>query len=56
MYLHNGPADYYYKRIRDNIKIVLIGCKHSFESCFCDTLCGLHLGNQGIHALQGLLV
>lgn len=35
MYLHNGPADYYYKRIRDNIKIVLIGCKHSFESCFC---------------------
>jgi len=35
MYLHNGPEDYYYKRIRDNIKIVLIGCKHSFESCFC---------------------
>ena len=35
MYLHNGPADYYYKRIRDNIKIVLIGCKHSYESCFC---------------------
>lgn len=35
MYLHNGPVDYYYKRIRDNIKIVLIGCKHSFESCFC---------------------
>ena len=35
MYLHNGPADYYYKHIRDNIKIVLIGCMHSFESCFC---------------------
>jgi len=35
LYLHNGPADYYYKRIRDNIKIVLMGCKHSFESCFC---------------------
>ena len=35
MYLGNGPADYYYKRIRDNIKIVLMGCKHSFESCFC---------------------
>jgi anaerobic sulfite reductase subunit A len=35
MYLHNGPADYYYKRLRDNIKIVLMGCSHSFESCFC---------------------
>ena len=35
LYLHNGPADYYYKRIRDNVKIVLMGCKHSFESCFC---------------------
>lgn len=35
MYLKNGPADYYYKRIRDNIKIVLIGCKHTFENCFC---------------------
>ena len=35
MYLRNGPADYYYKRIRDRLKIVLIGCKHSFENCFC---------------------
>lgn len=35
MYLGNGPADYYYKRIRDNIKLVLIGCRQSFESCFC---------------------
>ena len=35
MYLRNGPEDYYYKRIRDNIKIVLIGCTQSFENCFC---------------------
>lgn len=35
MYLVNGPADYYHKRIRDNIKIVLMGCSKSFESCFC---------------------
>ena len=35
MYLGNGPADYYYKRIRDNIKIVLMGCKQSFDNCFC---------------------
>ena len=35
MYLHNGSEDYYYKRIRDHIKIVLIGCKQSFDNCFC---------------------
>ena len=35
MYLHNGPADYYYQRLRKNIKIVLMGCAHSFENCFC---------------------
>ena len=35
MYLRNGPEDYYYKRIRNNIRIVLMGCRESFESCFC---------------------
>ncbi len=35
MYLHNGSEDYYYKRIRDHIKIVLIGCKQTFDNCFC---------------------
>lgn len=35
MYLHNGPADYYYSRLRENVKIVLMGCDHSFENCFC---------------------
>ncbi len=35
MYLNNGPADYYYHQIRSNIKIVLMGCKQSFDSCFC---------------------
>ena len=35
MYSHNGSEDYYYKRIRDHIKIVLIGCKQSFDNCFC---------------------
>ena len=35
MYLHNGPADYYYERLRSRIKIVLMGCSHSFENCFC---------------------
>lgn len=35
MYLKNGPMDYYYGRIREKIKIVLMGCDHAFESCFC---------------------
>lgn len=35
IYLRNGYEDYYYKRIRKNIKVALIGCKRSFENCFC---------------------
>ena len=35
MYLHNGPEDFYYKRIRDKIKFILMGCEKSFDSCFC---------------------
>ena len=35
MYLKNGPADYYYSRLRENLKIILIGCSQSFENCFC---------------------
>lgn len=35
MYLNNGPSDYYYKALRDGIKIVLMGCDHSFDNCFC---------------------
>jgi anaerobic sulfite reductase subunit A len=35
MYLKNGNEDYYYNRIRKNIKFVLMGCASSFENCFC---------------------
>ncbi|MCP1109230.1 anaerobic sulfite reductase subunit A [Lachnospiraceae bacterium PF1-21] len=35
IYLQNGEKDFYYKRLRDKIKIVLIGCEQAFESCFC---------------------
>lgn len=35
MYLNNGPADYYYRQIRDKVKFILMGCKQSFENCFC---------------------
>lgn len=35
MYLKNGGEDIYYKRIRENTKFILMGCKESFENCFC---------------------
>ncbi|OCB00519.1 anaerobic sulfite reductase subunit AsrA [Clostridium beijerinckii] len=35
IYLRNGQEDYYYKRIRENAKFILIGCENSFENCFC---------------------
>ncbi|AEF83632.1 sulfite reductase, subunit A [Treponema primitia ZAS-2] len=35
IYLNNSEADYYYKRVRDKIKFVLLPCKEPFASCFC---------------------
>lgn len=35
IYLKNGFEDYYYKRIRENVKFALIGCNQSYENCFC---------------------
>lgn len=36
IYLKNGvKEDFYYKRLRDKIKIVAIGCPDSFRNCFC---------------------
>jgi anaerobic sulfite reductase subunit A len=35
IYLNNGFEDYYYKRIRDKVKFILIGCNNSYENCFC---------------------
>lgn len=36
MYLENGNnQDFYYNRLRSKLKVVLLECSHSFESCFC---------------------
>ena len=36
IYLRNGvEKDYYYERLREKVKFVLIGCKESFRNCFC---------------------
>jgi anaerobic sulfite reductase subunit A len=36
IYLHNGKdEDFYYKRLREKIKFVMIECTTGFENCFC---------------------
>ena len=36
VYLKNGgEPDFYYKRLRDKVKVVVLGCKESFRNCFC---------------------
>ena len=36
IYLHNGShVDSFYKKIRDKLHFVLIGCTSSFQDCFC---------------------
>ena len=56
MYLRNGPADYYYQRLRDSLKIVVIGCGSSFSSCFCTSM-GTNCADQydmGVNLREGL--
>ncbi len=35
IYLGNGGEDYYYQRLRDQVKFVLLGCPSAYENCFC---------------------
>ena len=35
IYLNNGPEDFYYKRLRENAKFILMGCTETFDNCFC---------------------
>lgn len=35
IYLRNGFEDPFYKKVREKAKFILIGCKNSFENCFC---------------------
>lgn len=35
IYLRNGFEDFYYKRLRENVKFVVMGCQESFDNCFC---------------------
>ncbi len=35
IYLQNGPEDFYYKRIRERTKFILMGCSKTCENGFC---------------------
>ncbi|MEG0377085.1 MAG: anaerobic sulfite reductase subunit AsrA [Eubacterium sp.] len=35
IYLKNGYEDHYYARLREKTKFILMGCRESFENCFC---------------------
>lgn len=35
IYLKNKFEDYYYQRLKEDTKFILIGCPESFENCFC---------------------
>lgn len=35
IYLENGAEDPYYRRLREKIKFILIGCPTAYENCFC---------------------
>ncbi|WP_320047800.1 anaerobic sulfite reductase subunit AsrA [uncultured Ilyobacter sp.] len=57
IYLRNRYQDIYYKRIRDKVKFVVMGCPTSFENCFCvsmgtnkteDYHMGLNLNNDSV--------
>ena len=35
IYLTNGPEDFYYKRLRENARFVLMGCEETCDTGFC---------------------
>ena len=35
IYLNNGPEDFYYKRLREKAKFILMGCEETCNSGFC---------------------
>lgn len=35
IYLQNGPEDFYYKRLRDKARFVLMGCQETCDTGFC---------------------
>lgn len=51
IFLHNGPKDNYYQRLRKKVKFILIGCNTSFRNCFCVSM-GTNIANNYDAALN----
>lgn len=40
LYYKNGKADFYYKRLREKVKFIILQCNHSYKNCFCVSMNG----------------
>ncbi|MEN8075330.1 anaerobic sulfite reductase subunit AsrA [Clostridioides difficile] len=40
LYYKNGEPDFYYKRLREKIKFIILECPHSYRNCFCVSMGG----------------
>ena len=49
IYLNNGPEDFYYKRLREKAKFVLMGCTESCKSGFCVSMGTNHMENYDLY-------
>lgn len=51
IYLHNGPVqDPYYRRRRENLKLLMLECTQGFDTCFC-----VSMGSNRADAWDGAL-
>ena len=49
IYLNNGnEPDFFYKRIRDRVKFILMECTKQFEGCFC---CSVGANETSLHSM-----
>ena len=38
VYRSGGNSDFYYERLRQNVKFIVMGCETGFEGCFCASM------------------
>ena len=40
LYYKNGEPDFYYTRLREKVKFIILECSHSYKNCFCVSMGG----------------
>lgn len=40
LYYKNGESDFYYKRLREKVKFIILQCNHAYKNCFCVSMDG----------------